>query len=191
MPTRSFLALDLPTEVKDAIQISPADHRTKPSPTSTAGHLPENLHLTINFLGELEDKAFESFKNPPHQSPSRSPSKPANILTLPEKHVPKILALNLAGDTERPPPTPPTHPRRHPITLVQQQTETRAFTPHITLGRLKKGIPPSAKPVKRLVGSFTPPKPLEWTLDELWLYTSTLTKEGPVYEKVHRYPADH
>ena len=58
--------------------------------------------------------------------------------------------------------------------------EARAFSPHLTLGRPKKGpVPPSWR-------DFTPAGVKEWTVEELTVYASTLTPAGPVYTALAR-----
>jgi len=59
----------------------------------------------------------------------------------------------------------------------------KAFTPHITLARLKE-IPDNPATSRKPGWVFSPIPPTEWLLDELVLYSSRLTPEGAKYEPV-------
>lgn len=182
---RAFLALDLPPGVKEAITAYQSKIESQ-SPGLYRWTPPENLHLTLYFLGDMEEDLLQEVKNRQLMfQPFEIGTGP--ILTLPERNVPKILALELVGETQ---PLRSLQQRIHDsVFQIAAHRETRPFVPHITIARLKKDVPPSAKPVKRLRESLTPPPALTWEVNVLWLYTSTLNPEGPTYEKNHRFPA--
>ncbi len=182
---RAFLALDLPPDVKEAVTAYQAKIESQ-SPRLYRWTPAENLHLTLYFLGDMEDALLQEVKNRQIMfQPFELGTGP--ILTLPERNVPKILALELVGETQ---PLRSLQQRIHDsVFQIAAHRETRPFVPHITIARLKKDVPPSAKPVKRLVGSLNHSPALTWEVNELWLYTSTLKSEGSTHEKTHRYPS--
>lgn len=61
--------------------------------------------------------------------------------------------------------------------------ERRAYSPHITLARLKRGSSPVAAFLKQPGGRSTP-----FTVDSFALYESNLTPDGAVYTIIERYP---
>ena len=61
--------------------------------------------------------------------------------------------------------------------------EGRAYSPHITLARLKRGSGPIASLIETSGGLSSEPFPVE----SFCLYESQLTPEGAVYTIVERY----
>jgi 2'-5' RNA ligase len=65
--------------------------------------------------------------------------------------------------------------------------ENRRFAPHVTLGRIRRGGPALAELTKRLRDNEDAPGG-ESAVDELVVYSSELTKQGPVYVPMSRVP---
>lgn len=184
MSQRSFLAIDLPEEVKTEILRIQTDCE-KTSPGLYKWSTPETLHLTLYFLGNLDEDTLE-------QVVQRMPAlrscnlELGNIIQLPELHVPKILAVEIAGDIAV--LKSQQQKIQDSVFAIADYKETRPFLPHITIGRLKKDVPPSAKPVKRLNQAIRNPKSLRWQTSETVLYLSELSSNGPTYSAHQSFP---
>lgn len=66
-------------------------------------------------------------------------------------------------------------------------TESRRFTPHVTLGRFHPPPPEESFRLERAIAagsSFTTP---DWMVDHFLLFESRQTKQGSVYSELARY----
>lgn len=72
------------------------------------------------------------------------------------------------------------------LARVGLEPEQRAFTPHITLARLKRSSGPVRNLIEEAGGFRTEPFPVE----SFMLFESRLTPDGAVYSAVERYPLD-
>ncbi len=181
MESRSFIALDLPSDVQAELQRI-QNIAEKAQPNIYKWTPPENLHLTLYFLGEVSQDDMESIKNRVTINQSFQ-LELGKILVFPEPTVPKILGVELAGDIKV---LKSLQQRVHDsVFQIATHRETRPFVAHITLGRLKREVPPSAKPVKKLIAAIPTPKPVPWTANEIWMYESKMSPTGPIYEKTH------
>lgn len=142
-----------------------------------------SAHLTLYFLGEIDESgisevaarlkllAFQPFR-----------LGWGGLVILPEPTVPKILASGVIGDVEE---LRKLQRKVHDVVFsVAGHQETRAFFPHVTFGRLKKGVPPSAKIVKRALTDFVlKPSAIEQVC-EIGIYSSEGKDEQGSHEKL-------
>ena len=145
---------------------------------------PENVHLTVRFLGEVEDALLSEVALAAREAASRTPAfwlrlgEPASF----GGRTPRVLHLTVGGETDA-------------LGALQARLEealdargfgreARAFTPHLTLGRRKKGPIPESW----CSGSLSDPR--DWEVEELVVFSSTLTPRGPVYTAMARCPLE-
>ena len=178
-PIRSFIAVDIPNPVKSAIgnTLSPL----RESMREVKWVELDNLHLTLKFLGNaelpqiglLKEKLFNALRDERKFSIRFS-----RIGVFPELKDPKIIWLgidrgeaclrNLAMKIEE-------------VSFQSGfQKETRPFSAHLTLGRVRDGKNIQQK--KRIFEAivFSLDGPIE--LDRLTIFRSILTPKGPHYE---------
>jgi 2'-5' RNA ligase len=140
----------------------------------------DQLHLTVRFIGEVDRHSAED----------------VHAALAGVRHPRFEIALNGIGAFDRrgeatalwvgvAPHEPLKALHRkvdQAITRAGLDPERRAYVPHITLARIKRG----AGPIRSFVeggGIGGPPFPI----DEFRLYESRLTPEGPLYETMERY----
>jgi 2'-5' RNA ligase len=145
----------------------------------------EQMHLTLYFLGDMEDLA--PVMNGLNQIKTDSfELSIAGLVLLPERNVPRIIAAGVGGDTQS-------------LTRLQQRIsdtvfpfaefkETRRYYPHITLGRLKRGMPGNAKVLKKTLAEATIEQSEPFKVEEFLLMASQQGEHGPHYETLHRFP---
>jgi 2'-5' RNA ligase len=142
----------------------------------------DQLHLTLRFIGEIDARVADDV---------------ASALGT-AHHLPFEIALSRIGSFER---------RGSPEVLWAGVTphdqlkllhkkvdqgcqraglapEKRAYSPHITLARLKRGSGPIGHLLETSGGFSSEP----FTVDSFCLYESQLTPEGAVYQLIERYP---
>jgi RNA 2',3'-cyclic 3'-phosphodiesterase len=176
---RAFLGIDLPHAVRGALQVQ---QFLMPLPRKVE---PENLHLTLVFLGECPepvlDAAHEGF------DALRDVSFPLALqgLGLFGKAKPHTVWAGVA------PSAPLAHLQTKVETIARRAgcpINARKFVPHVTLGRLPVMDPADIARLEQAVALGTGFRSEPWEVTELTLWRSHLTARGPQYEVLIRYP---
>jgi RNA 2',3'-cyclic 3'-phosphodiesterase len=180
---RLFTALDLPPEIVNRLEQLIA--RLKP-----AAHIhwspPSNLHVTTKFIGEWPEERLDELKSVLASIPSRPPID-AHMHALgffPNPKSPRNFWCGidapglpeLAADTDA---------ATTPLGIV---SEKRAYSPHLTLARIKDRL--DLRPLHHRIS--------EESLDfgrfqalSFFLYRSQLKPTGSVYTKLAEFPLTH
>lgn len=180
---RLFTALDLPPAAIDAIrdfqQNNDLDVQARWTP-------PENLHITLRFVGEVGEEKAEAVEAALDEAPCPAPFdiEPLGLGVLPSRRTPRVLTARID----------PTEPLRTLYQTLQDvlaevsvEREKRTFRPHITLARFRDDSP------ERVYDALSdaPPLPLDpFSVDRFYLYESTLTPDGAVHTIRTEYPFD-
>ncbi|NGQ89829.1 RNA 2',3'-cyclic phosphodiesterase [Rhodobacter sp. HX-7-19] len=175
---RAFLALPLPDPVLSALRVQ---QFLLPLPKKTD---PETFHLTLVFLGEQPEPVLQA----------------AHDLFTEIRVQPFPLSLKSLGLFGGPKPraawagTAPSETLNrlqakleHAARSAGIATESRRFTPHVTLGRFPPPPPEETFRLERAIAAgstFTTP---EWVVDHFILYQSHQTKQGSRYSELARY----
>jgi 2'-5' RNA ligase len=180
---RTFVGVELTKAIRDRmVALQETLARTA---TEVKWVEPENLHVTLLFLGEVEDRSI--------------PEVCRIVAEATRRHTPFGLEVVSVGCFPH-----PTRPRvvwagvgagarelvalhddlEAPLTDLGYRREERRYTPHITLGRVK-----SDRPTDRLAAALA--KHAAWnagetTVRELHVMSSELTREGPRYTVLSR-----
>lgn len=149
---------------------------------------PENLHVTINFLGEVDDRDLHGLCRAlatvgKKEAPFRLAI--AGIGAFPTPRRPKVLWAGIADGAEA---LARIHEASEPklLELGVYRREERGYTPHLTLGRAKDEAD----------GQLLAPelaKHAVWTggdvfVEEILLFSSDHRREGPLYSVIARSP---
>jgi 2'-5' RNA ligase len=132
-----------------------------------------NFHLTYLFLGEISLKESNSIiKKLERISTNTFQAKISSITAFPDFHHPRVIVLVLES--------PFFYDLYNSIlkVLPEYRNSRREFMPHITIARVKNRN--TAPDVSRLVISEG-----MLLIDQLCLFKSTLTPEGPLYERIY------
>jgi len=186
---RVFVAIELPEDVRGEIaallaRLQKGSQFTGAHPTWVA---PENLHLTMVFLGDQPPTHIPLIQSAMRQATQGRPTIPLRfrgVELFPNAKAPKVISLHLWGKVERLAAV-----RDNLAENLRQNgfpVEQRPYRPHLTLARIK-----SAKGVTGLAAlakSHSTFQAGEFTAGELVLFKSTLTSKGPIYEALAREP---
>lgn len=183
---RLFIALNLPGEVRDALHAGAAPLR-EAVPCGIGWVKPEGLHLTLKFLGDVEE--------------ARVPAIVEAVRTVAAAHpVPRLVVQGVgafpslarprvvwAGVEATPRLELLQHDAEGTLARLGFEVEGRPFRPHVTLGRVRAGgdaaaTRPLAMAAAACVVAADVPVP---TLD---LMHSTLMPGGARHEAVARLP---
>lgn len=182
---RCFVALLLPPSVRRLlVQVQDALRRAD-------AHVKwveeENLHLSLKFLGDLEEDAVSTLKGSLSVEALRWPRMAltyGGIGTFPERGVPRVVWAGCSGDLETLAGLAAAIERA--AALVGVARENHPFVAHLTLGRVK-----SDRNARRLMSAIENQRRVPLGSDEVRefvLVRSTLTDKGPVYETVAAFP---
>jgi 2'-5' RNA ligase len=186
MEIRSFLAFELPPEIKMVVTGVFEDSRR--SRLDVRWVKPEGIHLTVVFMGNIKTEDLEAMGNEIGRVCSDfSPFQIAlkGIGCFPNFRNPRVVWLGLVGDVER--------MSRFRDRLQKQllpfgiQEEKRPLKPHLTLGRFKKALRDEAS-LQKLMEKHKELASPECTVRELVLFKSDLNPGGAVYTKVLSWP---
>lgn len=170
---RAFLALELTKEIRDRLKVAQDTLRTSLARMTFVA--PENIHITVKFLGEVDDRllprVFEAVKQ---ISVAPFPVTVGNVtLNNPKRPFTVWCSIDDAGKCSE--VFRIADERLAPLGFAR---ETRRFTPHATLARIREPDP-SLFPV---IGTFKGKDYGECIVRGIRLKKSTLTPQGPVYE---------
>ena len=133
---RSFVAIELPEAVKEALAALQRRLRDQAPPQAVRWTRPESIHLTLQFLGEVAPGQIEAIVNALREVSAERPPFTFQVMgvgVFPNPHRPRVV---WAGVSE------PNEPLLDLQKAVGQALaplgfppEKRGFTPHLTIGR--------------------------------------------------------
>ncbi|HUK15897.1 MAG TPA: RNA 2',3'-cyclic phosphodiesterase [Bryobacteraceae bacterium] len=178
---RLFTGLDLPAEVVRNLEqlldrLRPAA-RIQWSP-------PANLHVTTKFIGEWPDGRLEELKAALHELPPRTPIlvRVRQLGFFPNPRSPRVFwcgvespgLSELAAETDR------------ATSALGIAAETRPFSPHLTLARIKERLNP--EPLWKAIEALPSTDFGVYQAASFFLYRSQLRRGGSVYTKLAEFP---
>lgn len=176
---RAFMGIDLPPAVRGALQVQ---QFLLPMPRKVE---PENLHLTLVFLGDCPElvldaahEGFEALREP-------RVSLALQGLGLFGKDKPRVAWAGVVPSPEL------MHLQAKVETIARRAgcpLDARKFVPHVTLGRFQPPPPPDAMRLERAVAIGQGFRTDPWEVTELTLWRSKLTGKGSHYEVLTHYP---
>ncbi|MCB1395750.1 MAG: RNA 2',3'-cyclic phosphodiesterase [Rhodobacteraceae bacterium] len=175
---RAFLGLPLPDPLIHVLTV--AQHRlrlARPIP-------PENLHVTLAFLGEQPEPVLEELHHALVARPLPAVVVQVTGLGVFGGDKPRSLHATLSPD----PGLEALQGRvAAAVRAVGLGLERRRFVPHVTLARFRPGET-SAPALAAMLGAHGPlvSEPVE--VGEMILYRSTLRRDGSVYDPLAEYP---
>ena len=181
---RSFIAVDVPPFVREEIKNLIDTMRTKTDDFKWVR--PENLHFTLKFLGDVPEARIPEIKKTLERISLEAKSfriHCAQIDAFPNATKPNVIWAGAdEGDEEL---KSLSVKIESGLEALGFKKEDRAFSAHLTLGRLKAGknskrVPP---PLNRIRYSSSE----SFLAEGLILYRSLLTPEGPVYEVLEKF----
>lgn len=174
---RLFIALDLPEDVKERLQ------RLKRGAEGVRWLPPEQLHLTLLFLGDVPDEALTAIcRGLAAISTASFELRLAKTGCFPGRSRPRVLWV--APDHQ-----PALHGLaariRETVLACGIQLEQRGFSPHVTVARIKENRPCETA---RFLDAHVQELSLAFEVREFILFQSTLTAQGALHRDLLRIP---
>ena len=185
-PKRVFLAIDLPSDVKE--HIVAIQHKLKFLLDGVRWVRPEGIHLTLKFFGDILNDDIAQISEVVAEKTQDAVSMSLNtdkVGAFPNLERPRVLWLGMTGDVQN-------------LLTLQQAIETglephgfkrekRKFRPHLTLGRAKssRGMILGLSEAVITENNYNTG---DFTAQGLTLFQSELKPGGAVYTKLAYFP---
>ncbi len=179
---RTFIAINLPANLRAAIAINQSQLKKKLSLDCIKWTEPNQLHITLRFLGEILQSQVSALETILGEITPKFNSFSLNISGIgvfPDIKRPRVIWVGISGET------------RQLFCLAKAiadatsnigQIEEREFHPHITLGRVKSSDPSDLRTIGTTIQHIKLEQLGEWHVTQIDLMKSTLTPKGPIYE---------
>jgi 2'-5' RNA ligase len=182
---RSFIAIELPQEIKTGLNRLQAELKL-PQHTFVKCVAPEGIHLTLKFLGNISPQKVAEITGVMEQASlgvSPFQLQITEVGAFPTMRQPRVLWVGIKGELDK-------------LTGWQKRIddglvplgfakETRPFTPHLTLARVRDGCSPGDR---RSLGELVMKTPVEFNyalaVNSLNLMKSQLLPGGAVYSRL-------
>ncbi|MDH3891964.1 MAG: RNA 2',3'-cyclic phosphodiesterase [candidate division Zixibacteria bacterium] len=179
---RLFIALPLGEDARRYLGSIIDD--LKPYADAVKWVAPENVHLTLRFLGDTEEQRLPKIQELLDKVVSGQgifETSTGRLGAFPNLRRPRVLWVGLDRNVEM------LEKLARQVELgvrkLRFEKESKGFKPHLTLGRIRK--PQGLDQLVERMESYTL-EPLPLTLDRIVLFKSTLTPKGPIYERLHQ-----
>ncbi len=177
---RTFIAIELPASIKDAL--SKIQDELKAGLPKVSWVKPQNLHLTLKFLGEISPEQLDAVKRiitEVSQGTVAFKIKLDDLGVFPDLRNARIIWLGISQDTIAKQITGLLETKIADIGIAK---EKREFSAHITIGRIRARLLASdlERELKRVKNDLIDAN-LEFNAGGVTLFESTLGPGGPAY----------
>jgi 2'-5' RNA ligase len=188
---RAFIAVDLSAQARTILADLQDDLKAVVPRHTVRWTTPHNIHLTLHFLGTRSPQEIKKVSAVIDEATSNQPGFSLTLARLgcfPNLARPRILWVGILGDTNA-------------LTRLQGDLaerlrgaidftpDSRSYSPHLTIGRVKNGIPSRhVKQLSQIIQAEQPRVGHLITLDvtEISLMESNLKPSGAVYTQLTR-----
>lgn len=174
---RAFVAIEIPKEIKSEIAKIQSDLRR--AGLGAKWVKPENVHLTVAFLGSINPEQITVVKKVVNKVNQRlNPIKLtlSEISAFPNFNFARVIFVGLSGQIET--LNKIAKEAREELKAKKIWFDEKPFVAHLTLGRLKK-----PQKLAQLIQKFAVKK-IRFAVKEVSLYQNQLFPSGSIYIKL-------
>lgn len=176
---RTFIAIELTQEIQG--YLADIQRELKKCRADVKWVQPENIHLTLKFLGERDEKKIEKIKEIVEETAKTKTCftvRLSNIQTFPKVGSPRIIWVGIdQGDKET---QDLAYELEEKIAKIGIPKENRPFSSHITIARIRS--PLNRADLMQKLKTLPPCQDKALLVTKITFYKSTLTPKGPIYE---------
>jgi 2'-5' RNA ligase len=190
---RAFIALELPKITRDALSEVQARLGQHAPRASVRWVKPDNIHLTLKFLGQVPTGQIEAISLALRRAVSVLHVFPFEVMRVgcfPDAQRPRIIWVGIDE------PTGALHALQRSvesaIAPLGYPSEPRPFQPHLTLGRTARDVRPAElHKLGEIVMATRIGLIGHVHADEVVLFQSELVPSGSIYSALARFPLAH
>ncbi|MFH0855743.1 MAG: RNA 2',3'-cyclic phosphodiesterase [Candidatus Omnitrophota bacterium] len=179
---RTFIAIELPAQIKN--KLSELQELLKESKADVKWTEPANIHITLKFLGEIDEDESVKIAGIIEEMAHKSKQFHIRLFSLgafPNMELGRVIWVGIdKGDNET-----KSFAKRLDASLEKLgiPQDKRPFSSHITIGRIKSPLHKDklAKTFNELKDYFCG-KNIEFTVKKITLFKSAPGANGPIYE---------
>lgn len=185
MGIRTFIAIEIPDSLRHELSQLQQDLRESGADAKWVG--PQNLHLTLKFLGDTPEEKIKDIKEVLCKIAGETGGCEVNFAGLgvfPKLDFPRVIwvgiekgkenLIRLAGIIEE------------RLSKLGFPEEKRTFSAHLTLGRVRS--PKNKDRLKKIIEERTNFKAKNlMNVNKIILFRSQLTPQGPIYTKLTEF----
>jgi RNA 2',3'-cyclic 3'-phosphodiesterase len=183
---RTFIAVDFPPNMLKKIAEIISFFKTLTPEKDLKWVETDNLHLTIKFLGEIEENKTAQVKHTLSQALKDQNCFDIEINGLgmyPNKNKPRVIWLGITGAN---PLSEIYNVLNQELTSLGFTPERRAFSPHLTIARIRRNTDhKQAQGIGEILSKYKVETLGATTIEQVHLYQSVLTPSGPIYTLMH------
>jgi 2'-5' RNA ligase len=179
---RTFISIEIPENIKDNIEKSIGEMKLILSPLKWVDK--KNLHITLKFLGwVVDDKADDMIRSVMDLAKGFGSIKInfAGLGVFPNARHPRVIWVGINEGSDRVKELAEKIDARLSSEGYRKEEE-REFSPHLTIGRIKKKI--DVEPLNKFIGGNVMTEFGGFTADHISVMKSTLRRSGPIYEEI-------
>ena len=181
MKLRTFVAIEIETDIRRAL--AEFQDRLRPYARGVKWVKPSNIHLTLKFLGDVEEPRMGDVVRVVETC--GADSTPFTLVVrggeaFPHLRAPRVIVVRAYE---------PTGALAHLYAALEKgfaalgfKRERRSFKPHLTLGRVRRGVPGEA--FSEQMRMLSDADGGQQQVRAVAVMTSDLTPSGPVYTRV-------
>lgn len=186
---RTFIAIDFPPEIIKKIDQVINYFKTQTPESAIKWVAPENLHLTIKFIGDISDDILPQAKFLISDALKNQPAINISIEGLgmfPDAKNPRVIWLGIIGGD----PLVKIHESLDQrLKAIQIKPDRRGYSPHLTIARVRRQTDQkTARLIGETLSKFNVDSLGAIRVDEIRLYQSDLTPKGPTYSPLLSVP---
>jgi 2'-5' RNA ligase len=188
-PLRAFIAIELPQHTRTIIERQAARLRQSLDGDLIRWVPSDNMHLTLKFLGDVVDSHLSFLKQMISQTANSHAPFDLQIGGLgcyPNPRAPRVIWIGIHA------PSVLSSLQKNleaGAARLGYEKEERAFSPHLTIGRVRQNANPADLPKVRAALNSTQLGEMEIArVDSLHLFKSDLTPHGSIYTKLFSAP---
>lgn len=187
---RCFIAIDLSPEIHRSLDALSRDLQDRPGKENLRWVRTESIHLTLEFLGDLTGEQVDEVGACLSRAASGHPPFALSVAGLgcfPDERRPRVLWVGVDEPTGA--LTRLQADVRSACAAAGVRVDGRPFSPHLTLGRVRREAGPRAADfVRGVLAGSAGSGAGRMTAEAVHLYRSDLRPEGAVYARLHSAP---
>jgi len=186
---RSFIAIELPAQVCDAIQKQTTRLRQTLGDDLVRWIPTQNMHLTLKFLGDINTSHLEFLKQLLAREADSHPQfnlQLGGLGSFPNSRKPRLLWIGIQTPTGL---ASLQKSIEAGTTRLGYEQEERAFSPHLTIGRVRQTVSPQElQKIRTALDTIQLGNIGIARVDSVHLFKSDLQPSGSIYTKLFSAP---